>query len=170
MLLSTVYNANTYVDGVNWFGIAEELTLPDLKPTMQEHKALGMIGKIELPSGLDKMEFKMKMNSVYPEALKRVANFYDGTVVMARSSREVWEAGTKVGEEPVVIQMRGLPKSFPAIVLKHQDNPELESTFTCTMYKLEINGEVIVHVDLMAQIYIVDGVDMWAEKRANLGL
>lgn len=41
---------------------------------MQEHKALGMVGKIELPAGFDKLEGEIKWNSFYHEVMRKTAN------------------------------------------------------------------------------------------------
>lgn len=54
--INRITNANIYLDGANLLGRAEEVKLPDVSMTMQEHKALGMVGKVELPAGFDKME------------------------------------------------------------------------------------------------------------------
>ena len=42
-----------------FLGRATEIKLPDVSLIMQEHKALGMVGKIELPAGFDKLEGKL---------------------------------------------------------------------------------------------------------------
>ncbi|WP_027809960.1 phage major tail tube protein, partial [Burkholderia cenocepacia] len=54
--INRITNANIYVNGNSLLGRAEEIKLPDISAIMQEHKALGMVGKIELPAGFDKLE------------------------------------------------------------------------------------------------------------------
>ena len=54
--INRVTNANIYIEGVNLLGRAEEIKLPDISAMMSEHKALGMFGKVELPSGFDKLD------------------------------------------------------------------------------------------------------------------
>ena len=66
--INRITNANIYLDGANLLGRAEEVKLPDVSMTMQEHKALGMVGKVELPAGFDKMEGEIKWNSFYRDA------------------------------------------------------------------------------------------------------
>ncbi|OZO65940.1 phage major tail tube protein, partial [Escherichia coli] len=39
-----------------------------------------------------------------------------------------------------------------------------------TYYKLTINGEEIIEVDVLNMIYKVGGVDMMEKHRANIGL
>ncbi|MZQ57783.1 phage major tail tube protein, partial [Escherichia coli] len=43
--VNRITNANIYINGNNLLGRAEEIKLPDISMIMQEHKALGMVGK-----------------------------------------------------------------------------------------------------------------------------
>lgn len=43
--INRITNANIYLDGTNLLGRAEEVKLPDVSMIMQEHKALGMVGR-----------------------------------------------------------------------------------------------------------------------------
>lgn len=163
-------NANVYVDGENWLGRCEEATMPEVKPVMAEHKGLGMLGKMEFFSGIDKMEAKFKWNSIYPEILKRSADFTNTVQLQVRSSIEQYTNQQLIGTLPYIATLRGQFKSVPGGNFKHQDNVEMESMFNCTYYKLEIAGEVIFEIDQINNKYIVDGVDKLAQYRANLGL
>lgn len=163
-------NANVYVDGTNFIGRVEEASLPEIKAKMATHKGLGMLGEMEIFSGIDKMEAKFKWNSFYPEVMKKAANFTQGVQLQLRSSIETVDgSGTRVGQVPLVATMRGTFKALPGGNFKHQDNVELESTFNVLYYKLEIDGDTIVEVDQVNNKYIVDGNDLMAEFRNNIG-
>ena len=168
--IRTLYNANVYVNGQSYAGLAEEVTLPDLKPKMVDHKPLSNIGSFKLPTGLDQMTCKIKFNSISADLIANAANFYESSDIMFRANQDVWENGSKVASVPVVAFVRGLSMNLPAIVLKFQENPDVESEFSVTAYKLEVNGVVVFDVDYFANVYIVSGVDMMAQYRANLGL
>lgn len=169
-VISKLYNANVYVDGDSYAGLAEEVTLPDLKPKMSDHHALSNIGVFELPTGLDKMSMKIKWNTVNRDVMVASADFYNAKDIMIRSNIDNWEGGSKSGSVPCVAFIRGLSKNLPAVGLKHQDNPEVESEFSCTGYKLQIDGQTVFDVDFFANKYIVDGEDKLADYRADLGL
>ena len=66
--------------------------------------------------------------------------------------------------------VRGYPKAHPGGSFKAKEDTELENTFTVNYYKLEIDGEEIVEIDVMNNIYKVGGEDLLAERRQNLGL
>lgn len=167
--INRVTNANIYVDGKSLLGRAEEISLPDVKSTQSEHKAIGMVGKMEFFSGLDKLEAKIKWNSFYSEVLKKAANPFQAVQLQARASLEVYTSAGRTEEVPVVIHMTGTFKNLPLGNFKQHDNVELETTLGITYYKLEINGEEISEVDVMANIFKAGGVDLMANYRANIG-
>src|SRR6056297_2605159 len=84
--INRLTNANVYMDGNNLLGRAEEINLPQIKHKMSEHKALGMVGSAEFFSGIDKLECKIKWNSLYPEVLKKAANPFRTIQLQARAS------------------------------------------------------------------------------------
>lgn len=169
-VITKIFNANVYLNGDNYAGLAEEVTAPEVKPKTSEHKALSNIGVFELPTGLDKMSMKIKWNTVNPAVMATTADFYNASDIMIRSHIDKYENGSKVGSSSVVMHVRGMSSGLPPVAFKHQDNPDMENTFNVTGYKLEIDGVTVVHVDFFANIYIVDGVDLLADYRANLGL
>ena len=169
-VISKLYNANVYINGGSYAGLAEEVTAPDLKPKKSTHKALSNIGEFELPTGLGPMNMKIKWNTVNADVMATSADFYNAADIMIRSNIDVWENGSIVGTQSVAMFIRGLSNNLPPVNFKHQDNPEVESEFSVTGYKLEIDGEVIYDIDYFANVYIVRGVDKLADYRANLGL
>ncbi len=74
-----------------------------------------------------------------------------------------------VSEVPCVAYLTGYPKNFPAGNFKQHDNVEASSKLSITAYKLEIDGRSILEFDAMANVYMVDGVDVLATYRANIG-
>lgn len=167
--VSKLTNANVYLNGVSFLGRAEEVTLPDVAAKMVEHKSLGMVGSVELPSGFEKMEARIKWNSMYPDAMKTTSNPFKSASFQVRSSLEVYNSQGRVAEQPVVAYFTGQIKKVPMGAFKQHDNVELESTFTVTYCKLEINGEEILELDVLANIFKVNGQDVLATYRNNIG-
>lgn len=163
-------NANIYVDGNSFLGRAEEITLPDIKHKMADHKGLGMVGTVELFSGIDKMECKIKWNSFYSEVMKKAANPTQAVQLQCRGSVEEYGAAGRTAERPVVCYVTGMFKNVPAGNFKQHDNVELESMLTVTYVKVEYDGAAIYEIDVLANIYKVDGEDILANYRQNLGI
>lgn len=164
-----IVNANVYIDGNSMLGKAEECKLPDVVATLTEHKALGMVGKIELPSGLDKMEATIKWNSLFADVLKKAANPFKPVQLQVRSSQESYTGQGRTAEVPVVVHLTGSFKKFPLGGFKQHDNVEAETALTITYVRLVVNGEDIVEVDVLSNIYKVGGVDLLAQYRTNIG-
>ncbi len=163
-------NANVYLNGTSLLGRAEEINLPAIKHKLAEHKALGMVGVAEFFAGIEKMEAKIKWNSFYSDVMKAAANPLKTVNLQVRSSLESYTAQGRTAEVPVVCYLTAAHKDFPMGNFKQHDNVEVESNLTVYYCKLEINGEVILEVDVLANLYKVDGQDILAQYRANLGI
>jgi P2 family phage contractile tail tube protein len=109
---------------------------------MVAHKALGMKGQIELPSGFDKMELTIKWNSFYPETFKKFATPYKAVRLQIRAVLKIGKAAIKLMKKPLVIYATVLSKGFPLGNFKSNDNVEFESDLACTQIKMEYNGSL----------------------------
>ena len=167
--IKQITNANVYVDGNSFLGKTEEIKMPDVVVTMTEHKALGLVGKVELPSGLDKMESTQKWNSLYPEVLKKAANPFTAVQLQCRSSMETYTGAGRTEQVPVVVYITGTFKKFPMGNYKQHDNVEAETSMSVTYVRININGVDVIEVDVLANIYKVDGVDLLETFKANIG-
>ena len=156
--IGVLTGANVYIDGQGYAGQAEEVTLPDPKALMQDIKALSMWGKVELPHGFDKMMAKIKWNTLSDDIAASSADIFNGQLIMIRSNNALYTNGTKSVDEPVVAFIKGTSKGIPAIGLKHQDKADLETEFTCSYYKLEINGVPVFELDYYGNVFMIDGI------------
>jgi len=168
--VNRVTNANVYVDGTSRLGLAEEITLPEIKSIMSEHKAVGMKGQIELPAGIEKMEAKIKWNSYDTSVMAKAATPTTLVQLQCRSSMERYEAGGKTGEVPVVVHFSGYFKNLQLGSFKANEQVDLTTDLTVQYVKLVIDGDTVVEVDVLANIHNVNGVDTLATYRQNLGI
>lgn len=162
-------NANVYIDGDNFVGKAEEVTSPVIKTIFSEHKALGMHGKFELPSGIDKMEAKIKWNSAYRGVLEKMADPYKPMNLQIRAMLEGYSAGARSSTTPYIIHLRATSKDFNPGAFKQNDNVEIEMNLNVTYVKVVIDGVEVVEYDAMENIYKVKGVDTLADFRRITG-
>lgn len=167
--INRVVNANVYINGNNLMGRAEEIKLPDIEATMSEHKGLGMIGEIELPTGFSKLEGEIKWNSYYKEAMKTAANPFATAQLMCRSSLERYNSQGRVEELPLVTVLTVMFKKNPAGTFKPRENAEFQSGFSATYLKQTLGGEEILEIDYMSNIFRVGGQDMLAAYNQNIG-
>jgi P2 family phage contractile tail tube protein len=164
-------NANIYDSQLgSLLGRASEVELPNITAVMEDFEAMGMNAKLELPTGIDKMEAKIRWNSKYPEAEARYSSVYDAISLQVRSSSSIYEGGSRVQEQPVVIFLRGTPKNSTGGTFKQNAFEGKETDLNVTYYRLRINGFDLVEIDALNNIYKVNGVDKLANFRANLGI
>ena len=167
--INRITNANIYIEGANQLGRAEEIKLPDISALMSDHKALGMIGKLELPSGFDKLEGEIKWNSLYEEAAKHMANPFKAVQLQCRSNIQVFSSGGLVEEVPMVTFLTAMFKKNPMGAFKQHDPAEFGSNFTASYIKQVIRGKEVLELDYMSNIFKVDGQDLLSTYRDNLG-
>jgi P2 family phage contractile tail tube protein len=108
----------------------------------------------------------------YPDNDAKIAcaNFLTPVNLMVRSSKAEYDGGGISEEVPVVIYLKGYPTKHPGGSYKPKEDTEVESTFSILYYKEEVDGEEIIEVDVLNNIYKVDSEDLLAERRQNLGI
>ncbi|WP_294348487.1 phage major tail tube protein [Prosthecochloris sp.] len=162
-------NANVYIDGNSLLGKVDECKLPEVNVSMSEHKALGMQGKLEFPSGIDKMEATFKWNSLYPDVLTKIANPFKAAEMQVRGALATYGNAGRTDEVPVVVYLTGSFKKFPMGGFKQSDNVEAETAMSVTYCKMEIDGQVILEVDALANIYKIGEVDLLEAYKKAIG-
>ncbi|KVG24736.1 phage major tail tube protein [Burkholderia ubonensis] len=167
--INRITNANVYLSGNSMLGKAEEIKLPDIQAIMAEHKALGMIGKTELPSGLDKLEGEIKWNSLYADVARTMANPFKAVPLQCRSSIETYGAQGRVQEVSLVTYLTVMFKKNPLGTYKQHENADFGSSFSATYIKQVIDGQEVLELDYLANIFRIDGEDMLADYRSNIG-
>jgi P2 family phage contractile tail tube protein len=171
LTLNKITNANLYSSGNSFLGKLEEIGLPAIKAKYVEQKGLGMIMGVELPSGFDMMTGKMKFNAVYPELIAEFGSPYNTRKIQVRSSLESYDSSGRIAEVSVVAFLSVRFKDvLPPITLKQNDSPDLESEYSASYYRLEIDGVSLIEIDAFTSVFFLNGDDQLATYRANLGL
>lgn len=160
-------NFNLFVDGKGYAGQVDELNPPKLTAKMEEFRAGGMHGAIELDMGLEKLEADFTLTA-YDRDVLGLFGLRAGASVpfVAREALESFD-GTVTA---VVHTMRGRIKQMDPGTTKAGDKPALKFALALTYYKLEHGGEVVQEVDMVNMVHVVNGVDVLADQRAALGI
>jgi len=166
--INRITNANIYLDGGSLLGKAEEIKLPDVTAKMSEHKALGMVGTIELPSGFDKMEGEIKWSSFYKDVMAKVANPFKFVSLQVRCNVETYGTQGRTEQKSLVTFLTVAFKKNPGGTFKQHDNAEFPTSFACYYIKQVLDGQDVMEFDAMSNIYKVNGEDQLANYRANI--
>jgi Bacteriophage tail tube protein len=167
--VNRITNANIYIDGAGLLGRAEEIQVAQPKHVMVDHKGLGMAGVAEFWAGVDKLEAKIKWASLYPEALAAVGSPFQSHMLQVRGNIEQYTSQGRSAELPVVYLMTGVFKDAGAFNFKQHENVDTTSVIAVYHSELYVAGAQIHLYDVMANIYVVNGVDQLAQFRSNIG-
>jgi P2 family phage contractile tail tube protein len=167
--VNRITNANLYIDGVGLLGMAEEIKIPGIKGKFTDHKGLGMAGTAEFPAGIDKLEATIKWASIYLSAELLMNSPYESRHYQARANIETYNSMGILAQVPGVWLFTGALKDGGSLGFKQHDN--VEKSTTIAVYHLEqyVAGVQTLLYDVLANIYVVNGVDQLAQFRANIG-
>lgn len=171
MEIQKLYNANVYLDGTkSLVGSAKEITLPEISATTEEHSALGMIGKVDLPTGLEKLTLSFKWSGFYKDVVKATMNPFAEHKLQIRGNVQVFGAGAVPKSMPVIVEVTGsfLKSGMGTLVAMTGNEPSSE--FNAHYLKITLGEEELVEIDILNNIWIVGGTDVLAAYRANLGV
>jgi len=153
-----------FVDGVGFAGNSEEVQLPSLKFIEEDFRGGGMHASVGIIMGMEKLETSFVLPGSSREVMRRLG--LPGTQITVRGSLESGN-GTKT---PVVVQMRGAIVGQESAAWKSGDKSTWTFSGSLTYYRYEQGGEVIHEIDVPNMVCIVNGVDLLADHRANIGL
>ena len=168
--VNKVTNANIYLDGdKSLIGRAAEVTLPDIEMAMNEHTGLGMVGSLELPQGLNALTMSVKWNGFYAEHLRAGANPFASHSMQVRASVETYGAAGRVEERPVVWLVTASWKKTGLGAPKPKEAMEFEDELAVSYIKTTFDGEDVMEIDVLQNIWNVNGEDILKTWRQNLG-
>ena len=164
-----ITNSNVYLDGRDFFAKAEEVELGSVKAVMSDFQGLGMVGLIELPDGIDKLEGKIIWNSLYYDAAKKLVTPFKSVQLQCRSNVQVFNNGGLVDEIALVTLMTITGQEYQLGSHKPRDPTKYETPFSATYVRQVLNGDEVVLLDYLANIFRVGGEDQLAKYRQNIG-
>lgn len=167
--INQIVNANVYVNGNSQLGKASEIKIPDIEFESIEHKGLGLHGSIKLPAGVNAIEAEVTWESFYPELRAVLANPYKNAQLMCRSNLQQFNAQGLAAEVPLVTIMNVSASKIGGTGHKNKENSEFTDTFNVFSIKQTAGGKEVLFIDVLANIYRVNGVDVLSQYRTNIG-
>jgi P2 family phage contractile tail tube protein len=167
--INRITNANIYINNKSMLGRADEVQAPDLSVIETDQKSLGMIGKIALPAGFDKLEGKITWNAFYADTWAALGNPFKPVSLMLRSSLETYSSQGRISQVPLKTFITATLKKLPLGTFKQQDNAEFQSEYTATYIKQVCDNKDVIELDILANIFKINGVDQLSKYRKNIG-
>jgi len=161
---------NLFNDGNSYLGVAKSLTLPTLGRKFEAYRGGGMEGpvKVDLGHSDDGLQLEWTLGGWDLIALRQFAAVrVDG--VQLRFAASVQRDDT-AEVSAVEIVMRGRHEEVDFGDAEPGEDTEHKITTALTYYKLTVDGEELVEIDLLNFIYKVDGKDLLEEHRKAIGI
>ncbi|WP_313473942.1 phage major tail tube protein [Stutzerimonas kunmingensis] len=163
-------NANLFNDGNSYMGVSKSVTLPTLTRKLEGFRGAGMDGqvKVDLGMGDDGIQIEWTLGGWDLTAVRQYG-ITNASGVLLRWAGAVQRDDT--GEVSAVeVVVRGRHEEIDFGDAEPGEDTEHSITTTCTYYKLIIDGNVEIEIDLLNFVFIVNGEDRLAEQRAAIGI
>ncbi|QIW15853.1 phage major tail tube protein [Pasteurellaceae bacterium RH1A] len=169
MVINQIDNANVYINGNSFLGKAKSVKLPEFDVEMVEHKNLGLVGTIKLPTGVNALEGEIVWDGFYPEVAALANNPYKAAQLMVRADVSVYNAAGRAAEVPLVMLLNCNFNKVPLGEYKPKEAAEFSMTYQATMIKQSIDGKEVLYFDAFTNKWRVAGQDVLETYRKNVG-
>lgn len=163
-------NMNLFNDANSYLGVAKSVTLPPLARKMESYRGGGMNGPVKADMGFsdDGIQVEWTLGGLDLIALKQFgAVKADGVPLRWVGAYQQDDTGEVLAVEIVV---RGRHETIEMGDAAPGEDTEHSITTTCSYYKLIVDGEEVIEIDLLNFIEKVGGVDMLEAQRNALGI
>ena len=167
--INAIYNANVYLNGNNLMGQAAEFKMPEIEISQDEHKGLGMVGTIKLPSGVEALEGEITWNSIYPAVAEKAYHPFKAAQLMVRGNLQTFNAQGLKEEVPVVVTATVMFSKNAVGTFKPKEKSEHPTTFQAHEIRMVIAGRETLYYNAFTNVYRVGGVDALSQFRKNIG-
>lgn len=161
-------NFNLYNDGNSYLGIIAEFAQPKIAIAMEDWRGGGMLGPVKVDMGLEALEAEFTNGGLVTQVMRQFGHEQvDGVLLRLVGA---YQSDSTGGVDQVEIVMRGRYQELDMGNAKAGEDTEHKVKVPLAYYKLAINGRVEIEIDMLNAVFIVDGVDRYAQIRAALGL
>jgi len=161
---------NLFNDGESFVGQCGSVTLPKLARKMEAWRGAGMDGPVKVDMGHsdDGLQIEWTIGGWGLSVLRQFgAVKADGVMLRWAGSIQRDDTGEVSAVEVVV---RGRHEEIDFGDAEAGEDTEHSITTTCTYYKLSVDGNEEIEIDLLNFVFKVNGKDMLAEHRKAIGL
>lgn len=161
-------NFNVFNDGQNYVGLCQKITLPTLKRKMEKYRGGGMNGEVSIDMGVDALECEHEYGGIERQLFAQWGLARADGVLLRFMGAYQDEASGAVSAAEVV--MRGRHEEVTLGEAEGGSPSPMTVKSTLTYYKLTVDGQVLVEVDLVNMVEVVNGEDRLAQQRQAIGL
>ena len=163
-------NYRVYKDGNHQLGIAT-VDLPDLSYMTDTLSGAGIAGEIDTAviGHLQSMSLTINWRAVTPQALNLLST--EGTDLIFRGSQQYLDNATnKLVAKGVKVTVKTLPKTVGLGSLEVGASAGTTSELEVSYLKIEIDDNETIEIDKLNFICKINGTDLLADVRTQLGM
>lgn len=159
-----IKNNNAFINGESYAGLSDVAKLPNLNLQKAKHRAAGMDGAATLDMGTEDMTAEVSLKEWAPPALKLIGTRKRMVLRPAAQGKLHDDVRT------IIVTLGGLWGGIDFGELKPGSDAPVKLSLEVDYYRLEIDGEEIWDIDLIAGKRVIGGVDQLAALRAAMGM
>ncbi|MDN5518024.1 MAG: phage major tail tube protein [Pseudomonas sp.] len=163
-------NQNIFNDANSYQGVAKTVGLPDLTRKLEMWRGAGMDGAVgaDLGMGDDGLKIEWTVGGLDLISLRQYGITNASGVALRWAGAYQQDDTGAVSKVEVVA--RGRHETYSFGDAEAGEDTEHTITTVCTYYKLIVDGNEEIEIDILGMIFKVNGVDILAEQRAAIGL
>ena len=167
---SKLKNLNFFNDGNSYLGVAKSVTPPPLGRKMESYRGGGMNGPVKADLGFsdDGIQLEWKTGGLDLVSLRQFGAIGAAAIPLRFSGAFQRDDTGEVSTVEIVV--RGRHETLDMGEATPGEDTEHSITTTCSYYKLIVDNEEIIEIDLLNFIEKVNGVDMLEAQRRAIGL
>ena len=157
---------NVYGDGTKYFGKGDEVTLPAIESVLATFNA--GLGEVEMPvmGMLQKMEIEIPFVTLCAEGISAFAANRSVNLTL-RASQQGEAADGSIGYQPIKAVVKGPCKKFDPGKIKAGESTGAKATIAVNYYSIDIDGTNVIEIDVLNDVYKVNGEDIMKDILAN---
>lgn len=141
-------------------------TLPDTEFEDGELTGAGIIGTVNIPDMFNIGELELSITGKSYSSMKPLFN--KSVSLRLNWAEEVAGANGDSSFDSYTVIAKGRPKKIPGGEITKGEQKELESTLSCTYYKLIQNGATIFEINKLTGVLVINGVNLAKELNKAL--
>lgn len=161
-------NMNLFNDGISYVGEVQQVDLPELSRKMEEWRGGGMNGPIKTDQGMEALTLSWTCGGLMEDALKQFGVTTHDAVLLRFAG--AYQRDDSATVDAVEITARGRHSKIEPGTAQPGENSEFKVTSELSYFKLTINNDDVIEIDLINMIEKVDGEDRLADQRSAIGL
>lgn len=164
-----VVNFNVYNEGEKLVGVSGEVTLPNLEAMTETISGAGIAGEFESPTPghFGSLTVEIPFRVLYDQSFKLMVP--QGQTITLRASQQSYDvAGGEIQHRGLKVILKVIPKGIDLGKISVGGPTDTKNTLEILYIKIVENGVTLLELDKANFIYIVNGVDVLANVRAQI--